>query len=79
MARVTFLVVGVLIACIAGARAGSESLAEENPIRQVVDGLHELETSILRIVGDSRRALSFARFAHRLLAVSIFFSIFDLR
>lgn len=65
MARVLLLVVGVLIACAAGARAGSESFAEENPIRQVVDGLHELETSILRIVGNSRRALSFARFAHR--------------
>ncbi|KAK6152042.1 hypothetical protein DH2020_014677 [Rehmannia glutinosa] len=65
MARVLLFVVGVLIACVAGTRAGSEFLIEENPIRQVVDGLHELETSILRIIGDSRRALSFARFAHR--------------
>ncbi|KAK4391878.1 Cysteine proteinase 3 [Sesamum angolense] len=65
MARTLLLVVGVLIVFVAGAQAGSEFLAEENPIRQVVDGLHELETSILRIVGESRRALSFARFAHR--------------
>ncbi|GFP79473.1 cysteine proteinase 3 [Phtheirospermum japonicum] len=65
MARIVLLVVGVLIASAAGVRAGSEFLAEQNPIRQVVDGLHELETSILRIVGDSRRALSFARFAQR--------------
>ncbi|EYU28328.1 hypothetical protein ABFS82_12G128700 [Erythranthe guttata] len=65
MARVALLAVGVLIACIAGARAGSEFLADENPIRQVVDGLHELETSILRVLGNSQRALSFARFAHR--------------
>ncbi|GER44540.1 cysteine protease, partial [Striga asiatica] len=64
MARALLLLaVGVLIA---GAQAGSEFLADENPIRQVVaDGLHELESSILRIVGSSRRALSFARFAHR--------------
>ncbi|CAA0836842.1 Thiol protease aleurain [Striga hermonthica] len=64
MARALLLLaVGVLIA---GARAGSEFLADENPIRQVVvDGLHELESSTLRIVGSSRRALSFARFAHR--------------
>ncbi|KAL0346760.1 UNVERIFIED_CONTAM: Cysteine proteinase 3 [Sesamum calycinum] len=65
MARVLLLLVGVLIAFSAGTRAGSEFLAGDNPIRQVVDGLHELEASILRIVGDSRRALSFARFAHK--------------
>ncbi|XP_022845739.1 cysteine proteinase 3-like [Olea europaea var. sylvestris] len=63
MARNDLLVVGVLIACcIAG---GSPTFADDNPIRQVVDGLHDLETSILQIVGNSRRALSFARFAHR--------------
>ncbi|KAK6139688.1 hypothetical protein DH2020_026576 [Rehmannia glutinosa] len=65
MARVLLLVVGVLIACAEGARAGSEFLAEDNPIRQVVDGLHELESSILQIVGNSRRAFSFARFVHK--------------
>ncbi|KAL6507140.1 hypothetical protein OROHE_022039 [Orobanche hederae] len=65
MARLLLLVLGVLIAYAASARAGSEFLAEQNPIRQVVDGLHELESSILRIVGDSRRALLFSRFAHR--------------
>ncbi|KAL7133266.1 hypothetical protein ABFS83_12G129100 [Erythranthe nasuta] len=65
MARVALLAVGVLIACIAGARAGSEFLSDENPIRQVVDGLHELEKSILGVLGNSQRALSFARFAHR--------------
>ncbi|KAL0410415.1 UNVERIFIED_CONTAM: Cysteine proteinase 3 [Sesamum latifolium] len=65
MARLLLLLVGVLIAFAGGARAGSQFLAGDNPIRQVVDGLHELEASILRIVGDSRRTLSFARFAHK--------------
>lgn len=71
MARNDLLVVGVLIACcIAG---GSSTFADDNPIRQVVDGLHDLETSILQIVGNSRRALSFARFAHR--SVNFIFQI----
>ncbi|XP_047952025.1 cysteine proteinase 3-like [Salvia hispanica] len=64
MARLLLLFAGVLIASSsAAARSGSELL--DNPIRQVVDGLHELESSILKAVGDSRRAVSFARFAHR--------------
>ncbi|KAH6818370.1 aleurain-like protease [Perilla frutescens var. frutescens] len=62
MARILLLIFGVLIA---GAHAGSDIIAEDNPIRQVVDGLHELESSILKAVGNSRRAFSFARFAHR--------------
>ncbi|KAL7136864.1 hypothetical protein ABFS83_10G058200 [Erythranthe nasuta] len=66
MGRFFLLLVGVLVACVAGARAGSEILAEDdNPIRQVVDGMHALESSVLKIVGNSRRAFSFARFAHR--------------
>lgn len=67
MARFLLLLVGVLIA---GALAGSEFLPEDNPIRQVVDGLHELESSVVEIVGNSRRALSFARFAHRFIISS---------
>ncbi|XP_051148859.1 pro-cathepsin H-like [Andrographis paniculata] len=58
------LVAGFLIACAAASLRGSDFL-EENRIRQVVDGMHELETSILGIVGNSRRAQSFARFARR--------------
>ncbi|KAL2501428.1 Thiol protease aleurain-like [Forsythia ovata] len=69
MARTVLLLIGVLIACcVAGATitaGGSSTFADDNPIRQVVDGLHDLQTSILQIVGNSRRALSFARFAHR--------------
>ncbi|GER54498.1 cysteine protease [Striga asiatica] len=59
MARALLLLAfGVLVACAAGAQGRSELLVDENPIRQVVDGLHELENSILRIVGSSRRAIS---------------------
>ncbi|KAL8464100.1 hypothetical protein ACS0TY_033863 [Phlomoides rotata] len=65
MARALLLLVGVLLAFIAGTRARSEFFAGDNPIRQVVAGLHDLESSILQTVGDSRRALAFARFAHR--------------
>ncbi|KAH6823062.1 aleurain-like protease [Perilla frutescens var. hirtella] len=59
------LLVGVVVGVLISTAARSEFLAEENPIRQVVDGLHDLETSILRVVGNTRRALSFVRFAHR--------------
>ncbi|XP_051148858.1 cysteine proteinase 3-like [Andrographis paniculata] len=59
------LVAGFLIACAAAGSHGGSEFLEESRIRQVVDGLHELETSILGIVGNSRRALSFARFARR--------------
>ncbi|KAK4483691.1 hypothetical protein RD792_010892 [Penstemon davidsonii] len=65
MARVLLLFIGVLIAYTAVACAGLDFLADDNPIRQVVDGMHELESSIIKIVGNSRRALSFVRFAHR--------------
>ncbi|XP_073149990.1 vanillin synthase [Henckelia pumila] len=65
MAGIAQLFAGVLILCAAGVRSGSDHFVEENPIRQVVDGLHELQNSILQVVGNSRHAFSFARFAHR--------------
>ncbi|CDP03083.1 unnamed protein product [Coffea canephora] len=71
MARVSrvalFAVVAVLVACAAGAEEGSAAtFYSENPIRQVVtDGLRELETSVLQAIGNTRHALSFARFANR--------------
>ncbi|CAH9053788.1 unnamed protein product [Cuscuta epithymum] len=46
--------------------SGSNTFSDDNPIRQVVsDGLIELESSIVSVVGSTRDALSFARFAHR--------------
>lgn len=80
MARVyvvALIVVAGLIACAAGAEDGLSSSSsssssssalfyQENPIRQVVtDGLRELETSVLQALGNTRHAISFARFAHR--------------
>jgi len=62
-----FSVVSVLLVLMIGVAAhASSTFDDENPIRLVVsDGLRELETSVLQIVGQSRHALSFARFAHR--------------
>ncbi|CAI9260089.1 unnamed protein product [Lactuca saligna] len=58
----------LIIACAAGVHATEvrSTFAEENPIRQVVsDGLRELETTVLRVIGQTRHARTFARFAHR--------------
>ncbi|KAI7742397.1 hypothetical protein M8C21_018598 [Ambrosia artemisiifolia] len=67
MERVSVIAV-VMVACAVGVGAtgiGSAFL-EENPIRQVVsDGLREIETSVLQALGQTRHALTFARFAHR--------------
>ncbi|GFY82422.1 aleurain-like protease [Actinidia rufa] len=65
MARTSFSLLIILIACVAGASSAS-TFDDDNPIRTVVsDALREFETSILSVVGDCRHALSFARFAHR--------------
>ncbi|XP_070037337.1 cysteine proteinase 3 [Nicotiana tomentosiformis] len=67
MSRFTLLLALVVAGGLfAAALAGPATFAVENPIRQVVsDGLHELENGILQVVGQSRHALSFVRFAHR--------------
>ncbi|XP_021902038.1 thiol protease aleurain-like [Carica papaya] len=51
----------VVLCCAA---AGS-SFDESNPIRLVSDRLQELDSSFLQVIGHTRHALSFARFAHR--------------
>lgn len=38
---------------------------ESNPIRMVSDRLREVEESVVEILGQTRHALSFARFTHR--------------
>ncbi|XP_057967619.1 thiol protease aleurain-like [Malania oleifera] len=60
----------ILLSCIAAAAAhggsdGNRDFAEENPIRLASDGLRDFETSVLQVVGQTRHALSFARFARR--------------
>lgn len=65
MDRVVLLIVGLSIACVATATPLRDTFAEKNPIRQVTDSLHELESSIIQIAGDCYHARTFARFAHR--------------
>ncbi|OVA03798.1 Peptidase C1A [Macleaya cordata] len=50
--------------CVAAVRAGS-TFDDENPIRLVSDGIHDLESSLLQIIGETRHAFKFARFARR--------------
>ncbi|CAH9145546.1 unnamed protein product [Cuscuta epithymum] len=65
MAGASIFVILVL-AVIASVSGSSSTFSDDNPIRQVVlDGLHELESPIVSIIGSTRHALSFARFAHR--------------
>uniref|UniRef100_A0A2P2L5B1 Uncharacterized protein MANES_16G095100 n=1 Tax=Rhizophora mucronata TaxID=61149 RepID=A0A2P2L5B1_RHIMU len=47
------------------AAASVSSFQDSNPIRLVSDRLRDLEASVVKAVGHSRRALSFARFANR--------------
>nr|AAC49361.1 P21 [Petunia x hybrida] len=65
MSRLSLLLV-LVAGLFAVAFARTANFADENPIRQVVsDSFHELESGILHVVGQTRHALSFARFARR--------------
>ncbi|KAG2717943.1 hypothetical protein I3760_03G198100 [Carya illinoinensis] len=46
------------------AAAGS-TFDDSNPIRLASDGLRDLEAQVIQVVGHTKHALSFARFAHR--------------
>lgn len=79
LSTVSALVV-LIIACAAGVRATEvrSTFADENPIRQVVsDGLRELETTVLRVIGQTRHARTFARFAHRFLLLCSLYRTHD--
>ncbi|KAL5572340.1 hypothetical protein UlMin_021937 [Ulmus minor] len=54
----------LLLLLVGGGAAGS-SFDESNPIRLVSDDLRDFESQVLRVVGNARHALSFARFAFR--------------
>ncbi|XP_077230939.1 pro-cathepsin H-like [Tasmannia lanceolata] len=52
--------------CLATATRAKSFNDEENPIRLVTDGsLRDLEFSLLQVIGHTRHALKFARFARR--------------
>ncbi|KAL3744659.1 hypothetical protein ACJRO7_013860 [Eucalyptus globulus] len=67
MARARLLCSAVLLLLVAVAvSAAASSFEESNPIRLFPDGgLRDLESSIVQIVGRTRHAFSFARFANR--------------
>ncbi|KAK9101541.1 hypothetical protein Scep_024971 [Stephania cephalantha] len=58
------LFIAALIRCSAAVPSRS-AFDDENPIRLVSGGFRDLEASVREIVGDTRHALAFARFAHR--------------
>ncbi|KAH7572055.1 hypothetical protein JRO89_XS04G0194600 [Xanthoceras sorbifolium] len=64
MARLTLVSFTILLLCCACAAAAS-TFDHSNPIRLVSEGLRDFEASVLQVIGHTRHALSFARFAHR--------------
>ncbi|KAL5768511.1 hypothetical protein ACOSP7_015057 [Xanthoceras sorbifolium] len=64
MARLTLVSFTILLLCCACAAAAS-TFDDSNPIRLVSEGLRDFEASVLQVIGHTRHALSFARFAHR--------------
>ncbi|KAI4344609.1 hypothetical protein L6164_011815 [Bauhinia variegata] len=62
MARSAVVSFTLLLLCCA---AAGSSFDDANPIKMVSDGLRDLEAQVLQVVGQTRHALSFARFAHR--------------
>lgn len=46
------------------AAAGS-TFDDSNPIRLASDGLRDLEAQVIQVIGHTKHAFSFARFAHR--------------
>ncbi|KAL9252652.1 Thiol protease aleurain-like-like protein [Drosera capensis] len=60
-------IIAVILAVVAAAATTTRAstFTEENPIRLVSDRLREIESSVVEAVGNSGRALSFARFLHR--------------
>lgn len=57
--------VSSLIFFLVSCAAAASSFEDSNPIRLVSDGLRDFESQVLQVVGNTRHALSFARFAHR--------------
>lgn len=63
MARLRLVSSIVLLLCSAAAVAST--FEESNPIRMVSEGLRGFESSVLGVIGHTRHAFSFARFAYK--------------
>jgi len=55
----------ILLILFAAAASKEIGFDESNPIKMVSDNLHELEDTVVQILGQSRHVLSFSRFTHR--------------
>ncbi|WCJ42808.1 Cysteine proteinases superfamily protein [Euphorbia peplus] len=64
MARFSFAS-SIIVLLICAAVAVGSTFDDSNPIKLVSDRLRDFEESVVKVVGHTRRALSFARFAHR--------------
>lgn len=62
MGRLTLGSSIILVLCYA---AAASTFEDSNPIQMVSDGLRGFESSVLRVLGHSRHAISFARFAYK--------------
>ncbi|KAK8319189.1 hypothetical protein V6Z12_A13G225200 [Gossypium hirsutum] len=62
MARLTLVSSIILMLCCF---AAASTFEDSNPIRMVSDGLRGYESSVLRVIGHTRHAISFARFAYK--------------
>ncbi|KAE8674366.1 Cysteine proteinase 3 [Hibiscus syriacus] len=61
MARLTLVSSIIFVLCCV---AGASTFGESNPIQMVSDGLRGFQSSVLNVIGHTRHALSFARFAY---------------
>lgn len=59
------VLLGCYLVCLAVAGGSSSRFNDENPIQLVTERLDDIETTVRHIIGDTRHALAFARFAQR--------------
>ncbi|KAK8515456.1 hypothetical protein V6N13_139565 [Hibiscus sabdariffa] len=62
MVRVTLLSSIILMLCCV---AAASTFQDSNPIQMVSDGFRGFRSSVLSVIGDTRHAISFARFAYK--------------
>ncbi|KAE8714082.1 Cysteine proteinase 2 [Hibiscus syriacus] len=62
MAGLTLLFSTIFLLCCV---AGASTFLESNPIQMVSGGLRGFESSVLRVIGHTRHAISFARFTYK--------------